>query len=45
VEHADKIIVIEGGRIVESGTHKELLDSSGVYKRLYELQFKGIGVR
>ncbi len=43
VEHADKIIVLEGGRIVESGTHKELLDSSGVYKRLYELQFRGIG--
>lgn len=40
VEHADRIVVIESGKIVESGTHKELLDRSGVYKRLYELQFR-----
>ncbi len=45
VEHADKIIVLEGGKIVESGTHKELLDKSGVYNRLYELQFKHIGTK
>jgi len=40
VEHADKIIVFESGRIIESGTHRELLEKSGVYKRLYEIQFK-----
>ncbi|MBU1933145.1 MAG: ABC transporter ATP-binding protein/permease [Candidatus Omnitrophica bacterium] len=40
VEHADKIIVLESGGIVESGTHAELLEKSGVYKRLYEIQFK-----
>ena len=40
VEHADKIVVFEGGKIVETGTHGELLQKSGVYKHLYELQFK-----
>jgi len=40
VEHADKIAVFEGGRIMETGTHSELLQKSGVYKHLYELQFK-----
>jgi ABC-type multidrug transport system fused ATPase/permease subunit len=40
VEHADRIIVFEKGRIVESGTHRELIEINGVYRRLYELQFK-----
>ncbi len=39
VRKADKIVVMERGRIVETGTHKELLESGGKYKRLYELQF------
>jgi ATP-binding cassette, subfamily B, bacterial MsbA len=39
VRKADKIVVMEKGRIVETGTHKELLEKSGKYKRLYELQF------
>jgi subfamily B ATP-binding cassette protein MsbA len=39
VRKADKIVVMEKGRIVETGTHKELLESGGKYKRLYELQF------
>lgn len=39
VRRADKIVVMEKGRIVETGTHKELLERGGKYKRLYELQF------
>ncbi|MCX5807708.1 MAG: lipid A export permease/ATP-binding protein MsbA [Proteobacteria bacterium] len=40
VIHADRIIVLEGGTIVQSGTHDELLSSDGPYKKLYELQFR-----
>jgi subfamily B ATP-binding cassette protein MsbA len=39
VRRADQIVVLERGRIVEMGRHKELLEQSGIYKRLYELQF------
>ena len=39
VTDADKICVIENGRVMEEGTHNELLEKKGVYKRLYELQF------
>jgi len=39
IRRADKIVVMEKGRIVESGTHGELLDRDGRYRRLYELQF------
>lgn len=39
VLHADQIIVLEGGRIVERGTHKDLLTNSGLYSRLHTLQF------
>jgi subfamily B ATP-binding cassette protein MsbA len=39
VMHADKIVVLENGRIVESGTHQELLQNSGLYSRLCSVQF------
>ena len=41
VESADQIIVLDQGRIVESGTHRELLDADGVYAGLYRMQFSG----
>ncbi len=36
---ADQIVVMENGRIKEMGTHQELLEKSGYYRRLYDLQF------
>jgi ATP-binding cassette, subfamily B, bacterial MsbA len=38
VQHADEIIVMEKGRIVERGTHTGLLQSGGIYKRLVDMQ-------
>jgi subfamily B ATP-binding cassette protein MsbA len=39
VQSADRILVLEDGEIREIGTHSELINSNGVYKRLYDLQF------
>lgn len=39
VRRADCIVVMERGNIIQTGTHQELLDKGGVYKKLYELQF------
>ena len=39
IERADRIAVLEHGRIVETGTHAELLQAGGVYAHLYQLQF------
>ncbi len=38
VKDADKIIILDGGKIVESGTHQELLGRDGYYREIYELQ-------
>jgi len=40
VRRATRIIVLDKGRIVESGSHEELLNRGGIYKRLYSLQFE-----
>ena len=40
IQNADNILVVEHGEIVESGTHKELMDSQGVYYQLYRAQFE-----
>ena len=39
VRHAHRLVVVDGGRIVETGTHDELLRMDGLYKRLYDMQF------
>ena len=40
VMRADRIVVMDNGRIVEEGSHRELLARGGAYKRLYDLQFR-----
>jgi ABC-type multidrug transport system fused ATPase/permease subunit len=42
IEDADLILVVNGGLIVEHGTHAELLAQDGVYRNLYERQFVGV---
>lgn len=41
VENADKILMMDGGRIVACGTHEELMKSSEIYREIYESQTKG----
>jgi ATP-binding cassette subfamily B protein len=40
IQHADKIMVMHKGKLRESGTHQELLNLGGIYKKLYELQIQ-----
>jgi subfamily B ATP-binding cassette protein MsbA len=41
IQHADRIVVIERGKVLASGTHQQLMDQDGLYRRLYQLQFAG----
>jgi len=41
VENADRILVMDKGKIVESGTHRQLLEEKGYYTKLYEKEFNG----
>lgn len=43
IENADKIVVIDDGKIVEQGTHDSLLKNNGAYSQLYQLQFGAEG--
>jgi subfamily B ATP-binding cassette protein MsbA len=43
INRADRIVLLDKGRIVESGTHRELYEREGIYKKLYELQFSDHG--
>lgn len=40
IEHVDRIVVLDKGRMIEQGTHKDLLTKGGNYAELYEIQFK-----
>ena len=45
IRNAHRIMVLSDGRIVEEGTHEELMTLGGEYRRLYDLQFKDNGTR
>ena len=45
IRHADRIVVIEDGRVTEYGTHEDLVTSGGKYADLLRLQLEGVGVR
>jgi subfamily B ATP-binding cassette protein MsbA len=40
IENADRVLAMEGGRLVEQGTHAQLLAAGGLYARLHAMQFK-----
>ena len=41
VEHADKILILDGGKIVACGNHAQLMENSDIYREIYEAQTKG----
>jgi subfamily B ATP-binding cassette protein MsbA len=40
IEHADRVVVMERGRVAEQGTHAQLLANGGLYARLHAIQFR-----
>lgn len=44
VRRADRIVVLDNGRIIETGGHEALMLQGGTYRRLYELQFSGVDI-
>ena len=40
IQNADKVVVIDQGRIVQIGTHEGLMEEAGIYQKLYQLQFR-----
>jgi len=40
VHNADKIIVLDKGKIVDQGSHQELINRDGIYKKLHNMQFQ-----
>ena len=44
VVHADKIIIMEDGRILAEGTHASLLADNAVYQEIYQSQQEGVGL-
>ena len=44
IRNVDRIIVLHKGRVVEQGTHEELLTKAGIYRNLYELQYQSAGL-
>jgi ATP-binding cassette, subfamily B, bacterial MsbA len=44
IQQADLIVVLDKGRIIETGRHAELLQAGGIYQKLHELSFEGVAV-
>ena len=42
IRSADHILVLEGGRVAEQGTHESLMEKQGIYYRLYQSQFDSV---
>ena len=42
IQEADKIIVVDKGKIVEEGNHEQLLEKDGAYANLYRIQYKEV---
>jgi subfamily B ATP-binding cassette protein MsbA len=40
IEHADRVLALDAGKLVEQGTHAELLAAGGLYARLHAIQFR-----